>query len=80
MELCHSLEGFRQRCRIQAVGKNRKNDKHVIMGHLIPAGTGIPELRRLKVVKKGVVAEEKISQDEVQTDKLATAKAMLSLD
>ncbi|NQZ56290.1 MAG: DNA-directed RNA polymerase subunit beta', partial [Lentisphaeraceae bacterium] len=54
--------------------------ENVIMGHLIPAGTGIPELRRLKVVKKGVVAEEKISQDEVQTDKLATAKAMLSLD
>ena len=55
--------------------------ENVIMGHLIPAGTGIEELRRMKVVKDGVSQEkEEAGADESQTDKLASAKAMLSLD
>ena len=55
--------------------------ENVIMGHLIPAGTGIETLRRLKVVKDGVSAEKDSANSEgAQTDKLASAKAMLSLD
>jgi len=54
--------------------------ENVIMGHLIPAGTGIMELRDLKVVKEGASAGDKPSLEEAQTDKLASAKAMLSLD
>ena len=51
------------------------------MGHLIPAGTGIQELRDLKVVKEGVQQERDASDsDDSQSDKLASAKAMLSLD
>ena len=63
------------------VDKLKGFKENVIMGHLIPAGTGIEELRNLKVVKEGVsVDEDKDSADEVSSDKLASAKAMLSLD
>jgi DNA-directed RNA polymerase subunit beta' len=54
--------------------------ENVIMGHLIPAGTGIELLRGLRVVKDGVTQEEAKSDEENQSDKLASAKAMLSLD
>ena len=73
--------------------------ENVIMGHLIPAGTGLEEVRNIKVVKEGApipapVVEteegenEEASEPEVDftvaqeqaADKLASAKAMLSLD
>ncbi|MCH2204591.1 MAG: DNA-directed RNA polymerase subunit beta' [Lentisphaerales bacterium] len=55
--------------------------ENVIMGHLIPAGTGIEPLRSMKVIKEGVsVADTEKSEEENQSDKLASAKAMLSLD
>ena len=61
--------------------KLRGFKENVIMGHLIPAGTGIEELRDLKVVKDGVAAEDDSgAADEASSDKLASAKAMLSLD
>ena len=55
--------------------------ENVIMGHLIPAGTGVESLKSMKVIKEGVsVADTERSEEENQSDKLASAKAMLSLD
>ena len=55
--------------------------ENVIMGHLIPAGTGVEPLRSMKVIKEGVsMADTEKSEEENQSDKLASAKAMLSLD
>jgi DNA-directed RNA polymerase subunit beta' len=55
--------------------------ENVIMGHLIPAGTGLQSLRDLKVIKEGGnLLYDSEQSDEVQSDKLASAKAMLSLD
>jgi hypothetical protein len=48
---------------------------------LIPAGTGLQSLRDLKVIKEGGnLLYDSEQSDEVQSDKLASAKAMLSLD
>ncbi|MCM8538513.1 MAG: DNA-directed RNA polymerase subunit beta' [Lentisphaeraceae bacterium] len=55
--------------------------ENVIMGHLIPAGTGVEFLRGMRVVKEGVAYDStEKSEEENQSDKLASAKAMLSLD
>jgi DNA-directed RNA polymerase subunit beta' len=62
-----TLEGFKE---------------NVIMGHLIPAGTGIEQARDIKVVKKGQVEiiPDIDEDDEDEFSLLQSTNEMLSLD
>jgi DNA-directed RNA polymerase subunit beta' len=45
------------------VDKLRGFKENVIMGHLIPAGTGFPEVREIRLIEKGEPVGDAVVED-----------------